>query len=62
MPATRISPGVAGSVFILGVVGLVPLLVWSALLLVAAMIFDVRTMITHSVIHVHLSHRSQVGR
>jgi hypothetical protein len=52
--------GIAGSVFILGIVTLVPLLIWSALLAVGAMFRDVRALIAHC--PKQLSDRSHVGR
>jgi hypothetical protein len=60
MPAKHMTTGIIGSVFILGVVALVPLLMWSALLAVAAICRDVRDLIAHTVRH--LSHRLHVGR
>jgi hypothetical protein len=52
--------GIAGSVFILGIVTLVPLLIWSALLAVGAMFRDVRALIAYG--PKQLSDRSHVGR
>jgi hypothetical protein len=59
MPVKRMTTGIVGSVFVLGVLTLAPLLIWSALLAVGAMFRDVRALIVHSI--KHLSHRLHVG-
>jgi hypothetical protein len=45
MPAKQIATGIAGSVFVLGAVTLVPLIIGAALLAVAAMFRDVGALI-----------------
>jgi hypothetical protein len=60
MPAKHLTTGIAGSVFMLGAVTLVPLLIWSVVLAVAAMFRDVPALIAHSARH--LFHRSHVRR
>jgi hypothetical protein len=53
MRAKPISTGITGAVFILGVVGLVPILIGSTLFAVGAMVRDVCTLIAHSFKHLH---------
>jgi hypothetical protein len=60
MPAKHVITGIAGSVFVLGVVTLVPLLIWSVVLAVAAMFRDVPALIARSA--KLLFHRSHVRR
>jgi hypothetical protein len=60
MPTKHLTSGIAGSVFVLGAVTLVPLLIWSALLAIGAMFRDVRVLIANSVNR--LSARSHSGR
>jgi hypothetical protein len=62
MIARRTSTGIAGSVFILGVVGLVPLFTWSALLAVVAMFGDACVIVAQSVRRLHRFHGPHIGR
>jgi hypothetical protein len=62
MPAKRMITGIAGSVFILGIVGLGPLLIWSAVLATWAICRDLCAMIADSTKHLHLSDRSHGNR
>jgi hypothetical protein len=50
--------GMAGSVFALGMVGLLPVLAWSALLVLVAMLRDLSALIAHSA--KSLFHRSHI--
>lgn len=58
MASRHMTAGMAGSVFALGMVGLLPVLAWSALLVLVAMLRDLSALIAHSA--KSLFHRSHI--